>query len=244
MPFPIVPIAVAAGVRVAGGVIAKQFAKETVKKGTTEAAKRAARAAAAEALRRSGGNDKPPTGTNWQKFDPKGGTKPTPDYLRPRNGAPDAALPPKVSTPTKPTPTKPDLDPLGPNTKPFNPYSPKTDPWPDMPKVNPNAPKPAPAPRKPVTPPAKAPTKAPTKTPTTSSPWSPKSSTPPKIEIPKSKTITSPTTQTQTALQRITNIPGGVRTVAFGTGLAGAAMFMPKAAPKDDDKNWYPSAIV
>jgi hypothetical protein len=224
MPFPIVPIAVAAGVRVAGGVIAKQFAKEAVKKGAQQAVK-----------------VKPP---KWQKFDPKGGTKPTPDYLRPRNGAPDAALPPRVSTPTKPTPTKPDLDPLGPNTKPFNPYSPKTDPWPDMPKVNPNAPKPAPAPRKPVTPPAKAPTKAPTKTPTTSSPWSPKSSTPPKIEIPKSKTITSPTTQTQTALQRITKIPGGVRTVAFGTGLAGAAMFMPKAAPKGDDKNWYPSAIV
>jgi hypothetical protein len=218
MPFPIVPIAVAAGVRVAGGVIAKQFAKEAIKKGAQQAVK-----------------VKPP---KWQTFDPKGGTKPTPDYLRPRNGVPDAAIPPRVGTTT--TPAKPDVNPLGPNTKPFNPYSPKTDPWPDMPKVNPNAPKPAPAPRKPVTPPTKAPTKAPS----TASPWAPKSTTPPPIKAPKSTTVTSPTTQTQPALSPITKIPGGARTVAFGTGLAGAALFMPKAAPKGDDKNWYPSAIV
>jgi hypothetical protein len=216
MVLPIVGMAAVAGVRVAGGVIAKQFAKEAIKKGAQQSVK-----------------VKPP---KWQKFDPKGGTKPTPDYLNPRNGAPDAALPPRVGTTT--TPTKPDVNPLGPNTKPFNPYSPKTDPWPDMPKINPA--KPAPAPRKPVTPPTKAPTKAPS----TASPWAPKSSTPPKIEPPKTTTVTSPTTQLQPALQRVTKIPGGVRTVAFGTGLAGAALFMPKAAPKGDDKNWYPSAIV
>jgi hypothetical protein len=229
MPIPLVPIAVAAGVRVAGGVIAKQFAKEAIKKGATAATSAAAKKVATEAVKK--------TAPKWQKFDPKGGTKPTPDYLNPRSGAPDAALPPRVGTTT--TPAKPDVNPLGPNTKPFNPYSPKTDPWPDMPKVNPNAPKPAPAPRKPVTPPTKAP-----KTSTTTNPWAPKSTTPPPIKAPKTTTVTSPTTQTQPALSPITKIPGGARTVAFGTGLAGAALFMPKAAPKGDDKNWYPSAIV
>jgi hypothetical protein len=233
MPGPLVIPVALAGIRVVGAVAARQFAKEAVKKGAQQVVK-----------------VKPP---KWQKFDPKGGgAKPTPDYLRPRGGTqapntnpyrPDAALPPRVSTPTKPTPTKPDVNPLGPNTKPFDPYSPKTNPWPDMPKVNPSAPKPAPAPRKPVAPPTKAPTKAPTKTPTNTNPWNPKSSTPPKIETPKTTTVTSATTQTQPALQRITKIPGGMRTVAFGTGLAAAGMFMPKAAKGDKD-TWVPSAIV
>ena len=207
-------------------------------------------------MRRSQGKNEPSTSIGnkpWQTFDPKGGTKPTPDYLRPRGPQapstnpyrPDAATPPRVTTPTKPdAPTTPKWDPFGPNTKPFDPYAPKTTPWPIKP-TTPTPPKPAPAPA-PRPAPRKPPTKAPTKAPTQTNPWSPKSTTVPYTPTLKPTRVTSPSLQTQPKLQPITKVPGNLRTVAFRTslGLAGASVFMPKAAPGGDDKAWYPSSIV
>ncbi len=181
MAFPLlIPLAVAAA-RVGAGVVAKQV----VKKGATTAAAAAAKRAAAEAAKKAAAQKaKTP---KWQTFDPKGGTRPTPDYVRPRpTGSnpnsgwnaygPDAAkVPaPRAGTVTKPgtppTITPPKWDPYGPNTKPWDPYGPKTNPWPDMPKpppattpkvpTTPTIPKPA-APRPPVKAPVPKPAKLP-----------------------------------------------------------------------------------
>ena len=189
MAFPLLVPLAAAAARVVGGVVVRQLGKEVVKKGATTAASAAAKKAAAEAAKKAAAQKaKTP---KWQTFDPKGGTRPTPDYVRPRpTGSnpnsgwnaygPDAAkVPaPRAATVTKPgtppTITPPKWDPFGPNTKPWDPYSPKTNPWPDMPKVPTTTPK--------------VPTKVPTKVPAPTTPTIPKPATPKvptKVPVPK-----------------------------------------------------------
>jgi len=239
MPLPALAVA---GLVAAGRVVLGIGAKQVIKKGATEAVKKGATAATSAAAKKAAAEAAKKASTKkWQTFDPKGGKPSTSDYLRPRpNSAPDAATPPRVGTTTTPNaPTK--IDPFGPNTKPFDPYGPKTNPWPDMPKVNPNAPKPAPAPRKPVTPTPKP------NAPATKSPWQPKSTVPAPIPVPKNPTVTSPSAATQLA-PALAAAPIVSRLTAFGTGAA-AGFFLPPLfkKPKDEpatDKNWSPSAIV
>lgn len=145
------------------------------------------------------------------------------------------------------TSTRPDFNPLK-DTKPYDPFNnPKSNPWPNMPKVKPDAPKPAPAPRKPTAPPVTAPPKPTTGAPKTESPWAPKSSVPDAVKPPtRTVTETAPTPQTQ--LKPITGgAPRTSRLTAFGAGAAAATVaapfFMPKSAKGEPDK-WVPSAIV
>ena len=140
-----------------------------------------------------------------------------------------------------PPATKPDWNPLT-DTKPFDPYGPKSNPWPGMPKIEPKPAPAKPAPAKPA--PAPAPGPAPkTKTPKTATPWQPKSTVKPDAAKtkPKSTTTTEPATKTEAAPATNTG-----RAAAFATGTAaaiGLASLLPK--PKTgDDKPWNPSSIV
>jgi len=163
-------------------------------------------------------------------FAPRGGKKPTPPGKPIQEGGSSTSRGGTTIT-EAPSSTRPDFN------KPFDPFdNPKSNPWPNMPKV-----KPTPAPAPGTTPKVEPAPK--TKKTKATTPWNPKSTAKPDAAKPNLKT--SPSTESSAQTQKTPSTSTG-RAVAFGTGAAaavGLAALLPK--PKtEEDKKWNPSAIV
>jgi len=121
---------------------------------------------------------------------------------------------------------------------PFNPYSPKTNPWPGMPSVKPGpAPAPAPAPRKPVVPKPTTPKVKP-------QPAKPDAAMPAFKTKPQIKTQTKPETATKVE----TSVKPVTKPVLKTPPSTRVPIRIPVVIPPRDEENkpdrWVPSAIV